>query len=203
MHISRPFIERPVATSLLSLAILMAGGVAYFFLPVAPLPKVDIPTINVFAGLPGASPETMASSVATPLERMFGRIADITQMTSISQLGNTSIVIQFDLDRNVDAAGRDVQAAINAARGQLPANLPSNPTWRKVNPAESEILDLALTSATATQPQLYDVAESILEQKIQQIAGIGVVNLGGSSRPAVRAEVNPLQLSKLGVGLAQ
>ena len=195
MNISAPFIERPIATSLLTVALLLAGGVAFPHIPVAPLPEVEYPTIQVNANLPGASPETMASSVATPLERMFGRIAGITQMTSVSQLGNTNIVIQFDLDRNVDAAGRDVQAGINAARGQLPANLPTNPTWRKVNPAESEILDLALTSATATQPQLYDVAESILEQKIQQIAGIGLLNLGGSSRPGVRAEVNPMQLS--------
>jgi hydrophobe/amphiphile efflux-1 (HAE1) family protein len=203
VNISAPFIERPIATSLLTVALLLAGGVAFPHIPVAPLPEVEYPTINVFSGLPGASPETMASSVATPLERMFGRIAGITQMTSVSQLGNTSIVMQFDLDRSVDAAGRDVQAGINAARGQLPANLPNNPTWRKVNPAESEILDLALTSATATQPQLYDKAESILQQKIQQIAGIGLVNLGGSSRPGVRAELNPMQLSKLGVGLSQ
>ncbi len=203
MNISAPFIERPIATSLLTVALLLAGGVAFPHIPVAPLPEVEYPTINVFAGLPGASPETMASSVATPLERMFGRIAGISQMTSVSQLGNTSIVMQFDLDRNVDAAGRDVQAGINAARGQLPANLPNNPTWRKVNPAESEILDLALTSATATQPKLYDVAESILAQKIQQIAGIGQVNLGGSSRPGVRAEINPMKLNNLGVGLDQ
>src|ERR1700690_2717383 len=133
MHISRPFIERPVATSLLSLAILIAGGVAYFFLPVAPLPKVDIPTINVYAGLPGASPETMASSVATPLERSFGRIAGLTDMTSTSFFGQTSIVLQFDLNRNIDAAGRDVQAAINAANSNLPANLPAKPTYKKVN----------------------------------------------------------------------
>src|ERR1700685_513362 len=203
MNVSAPFIKRPVATSLLTTALFLSGALAYPALPVSTLPEVAYPTITVYANLPGASPETMASSVATPLERMFGRIAGITQMTSVSQLGNTNITIQFDLDRNVDAAGRDVQAGINAARGQLPANLPTNPTWRKVNPAESEILDLALTSATATQPQLYDVAESILEQKIQQIAGIGLVNLGGSSRPGVRAEINPMQLSKLGVGLEQ
>jgi multidrug efflux pump len=203
VNISAPFIQRPIATSLLTAALLLAGGIAYPHLPVAPLPEVDYPTINVFTGLPGASPETMASSVATPLERMFGRIAGITQMTSVSQLGNTGIIMQFDLDRDINGAARDVQAAINAARGQLPANLPSNPTWRKVNPAESEILDLALVSQTKTQPQLYDVAESILAQKIQQIAGIGQVNLGGSSRPSVRAELNPMKLSNLGVGLDQ
>ena len=157
MNISAPFIERPVATSLLTVALLLAGGVAFPYIPVAPLPEVEYPTVNVNTNLPGASPETMASSVATPLERMFGRIAGITQMTSVSQLGSTSIVIQFDLDRDIDGASRDVQAAINAARGQLPANLPTNPTWRKVNPAESEILDLALTSATATQEGLVPV----------------------------------------------
>jgi multidrug efflux pump len=203
VNISAPFIRRPIATSLLTIALLLAGAVAFPHIPVAPLPEVEYPVVVVFANLPGASPDTMASSVATPLERMFGRIAGINQMTSTSQLGNTNITMQFDLDRNVDAAGRDVQAAINAARGQLPANLPTNPNWRKVNPAESEILDLALVSDTATQPQLYDVAESILAQKIQQIAGIGQVNLGGSSRPGVRAEINPRKLSNLGVGLDQ
>ena len=203
MNISAIFIKRPVATSLLSAALLLSGALAYPVLPLAPLPQVEYPTITVFANLPGASPETMASSVATPLERMFGRIAGITQMTSNSQLGSTSVTMQFDLDRNVDAAGRDVQAAINAARGQLPANLPTNPSWRKVNPAESDIMNLALSSETATLPQLYDVAESILAQKISQIPGIGQVNISGASRPGVRAEVNPLLLSKLGVGLDQ
>ncbi len=203
MNISSIFIKRPVATSLLSAALLLSGALAYPVLPLAPLPQVEYPTITVFANLPGASPETMASSVATPLERMFGRIAGITQMTSNSQLGSTNVTMQFDLDRNVDAAGRDVQAAINAARGQLPANLPTNPSWRKVNPAESDIMNLALSSDTATLPQLYDVAESILAQKISQIQGIGQVNINGGSRPGVRAEVNPLLLSKLGVGLDQ
>ena len=159
MQISRPFIERPVATSLLSLAILIAGGAAYFFLPVAPLPKVDFPTIGVFAGLPGASPETMASSVATPLERSFGRIAGVTEMTSTSQLGATGITIQFDLDRNIDAEARDVQAAINAAAGQLPANLPSLPRWRQANPADAPIMVFALTSNTVPRTQLYDIAD--------------------------------------------
>ena len=203
MNISAPFIKRPVATSLLTAALFLAGALAYQVLPVAPLPEVEYPTITVFANLPGASPETMASAVATPLERMFGRIAGITQMTSNSQLGSTNITMQFDLDRNIDGAGRDVQAAINAARGQLPTNLPTNPNWRKVNPAESDIMNLAVTSDTATTPQLYDVAESILAQKISQIPGIGQVNLGGSSRPGVRAELNPLLLSKLGLGLDQ
>jgi hydrophobe/amphiphile efflux-1 (HAE1) family protein len=203
MNISAPFIQRPVATSLLTVGLFLAGALAYPFLPVASLPEVEYPTITVYANLPGASPETMATAVATPLERMFGRIAGITQMTSTSQLGSTNVTMQFELDRNVNAAARDVQAAINAARGQLPANLPTNPNWRKVNPAESDIMDLAVTSDTATTPQLYDAAESILAQKISQIAGIGQVNIGGSSRPGVRAELNPLLLSKLGLGLDQ
>src|SRR6202158_6162849 len=155
MNVSAPFIRRPVATSLLTAALLLSGALAYPALPVSTPPEVASPTITVFANLPGASPETMATAVATPLERMFGRIAGITQMTSNSQLGSTNVTMQFDLDRNVDAAGRDVQAAINAARGQLPANLPTNPSWRKVNPAESDIMNLALSSDTATAPQLY------------------------------------------------
>src|ERR1700726_3391067 len=175
MSISTPFIKRPIATSLLTIALAMAGGLAFYFLPVAPLPQVEFPTINVNAALPGASPETMASAVATPLERQFGRIANVTQMTSTSQLGSTSIVLQFDLNRNIDAAARDVQAAINAARGQLPTNLPSNPTWRKVNPADAPILILALTSDTITLPQMYDAADSILAQKLAQIQGVGQV----------------------------
>ena len=203
MNISAPFICRPVATSLLTVALLLSGILAYPLLPVAPLPEVEYPVIQVSASLPGASPDTMASAVATPLERMFGRIAGVNEMTSRSQLGSTNVVLQFDLSRNVDAAARDVQAAINAARGQLPTDLPTNPNWRKVNPAESPILILTLTSDTATQPQMYDVADSILAQKISQIQGVGQVFVGGSARPAVRAEVNPLLLSKLGVGLDQ
>ena len=203
MNISAPFIKRPVATSLLSIGLFLFGALAYPFLPLATLPEVEYPTITVYANLPGASPETMATAVATPLERMFGRIAGITQMTSLSQLGSTNITIQFDLDRNADSAARDVEAAINAARGQLPANLPTNPNWRKVNPAEIDFMTIALTSETATRAQLYDVAESILAQKISQIAGVGQVTVGGSSRPGVRAELNPLLLSKLGLGLEQ
>ena len=203
MNISAPFIKRPVATSLLSMGLFLFGALAFRFLPLATLPEVEYPTITVYANLPGASPETMATSVATPLERMFGRIAGITEMTSLSQLGSTNVTMQFDLDRNVDAAARDVQAAINAARGQLPANLPTNPRWRKVNPAEIDIVTIALTSDTATTAQLYDVADSILAQKISQIAGVGQVTVGGSSRPGVRAELNPLLLSKLGIGLDQ
>ena len=161
------------------------------------------PVIQVEADLPGANADTQASAIATPLERMFGRIAGVNQMTSLSRLGKTQVVLQFDLDRDIDAAARDVQAAINAARGQLPTNLPTNPTWRKVNPAEAPIMVLALTSDTATQEAMFDVADSILAQKLQQIAGIGQVQVGGSSQPAVRAEVNPLQLSKLGISLDQ
>jgi len=203
VSLSSPFIRRPVGTSLLSVAILLAGALAYTRLPVAPLPQVEFPTISVNASLPGASPETMASAVATPLERQFGRIAGITQMTSNSQLGSTGVTLQFDLSRNIDAAARDVQAAINAARGQLPANLPNNPTWRKVNPADAPVLILALTSDVMTQPQMYDAADSILAQKLSQVEGVGQVFVGGSARPAVRAEVNPMLLSKIGVGIDQ
>ncbi|HVO64065.1 MAG TPA: multidrug efflux RND transporter permease subunit [Terriglobales bacterium] len=201
MNVSAPFIRRPVGTSLLALALLLAGALAFNFLPVAPLPQVEFPVISVNAGLPGASPETMASAVATPLERQFGRIAGVNQMTSTSQLGSTNIVLQFDLNRNIDAAGRDVQAAINAARSQLPANLPGNPSYRKVNPADAPILILALTSDTQTLPQMYDAADSILSQKLSQVDGVGQVFVGGGARPAIRAELNPTLLNKLGVGL--
>jgi multidrug efflux pump len=201
MSISAPFIRRPVGTSLLAAALLLSGILAFNFLPVASLPRVDFPVISVGAQLPGADPQTMASAVATPLERQFGRIAAINQMTSSSQLGSTSITMQFDLNRDINAAARDVQAAINAARGQLPANLPSNPTYRKVNPSDSPILILALSSDTVPVPQMYDVADSILAQKLSQVAGVGQVFVWGSSQPAVRVEVNPMLLNKLGVGL--
>src|SRR5205807_1975295 len=201
MNISAPFIRRPVATSLLALGVLMAGILAYTRLPVAPIPQFEYPVISVNAGLPGASPETMASSVATPLERQFGRIAGVNQMTSSSQLGSTNITLQFDLNRNIDAAARDVQASINAALGQLPANLPSRPSWRKNNPADAPIMILALTSEAIPLPRMYDVADSILAQKISQVSGIGQVNVGGGARPAVRAEINPFLLSKLGIGI--
>ena len=201
MSISAPFIRRPVGTSLLAAALLLSGILAFKFLPVASLPKMDFPVISVGASLPGADPQTMASAVATPLERQFGRIAGVNQMTSASQLGSTSISLQFDLNRNIDAAARDVQAAINAARGQLPANLPSNPTYRKVNPSDSPILLLGLTSDTQTVPQMYDAADSILSQKLSQVAGVGQVFVWGSAQPAVRVEVNPTLLNKLGIGL--
>ncbi len=201
MHISAPFIKRPVATTLLSVALLLAGSVAYSVLPVASLPDVDFPVIGVGAGLPGGSPETMASAVATPLERQFGRIAGVNQMTSTSSLGSASVTLQFDLNRNIDAASRDVQAAINAARSQLPAYLPQNPSYRKANPADAPILILTLTSDVIPKPQIYDMADSILAQKIAQIQGVGQVFVGGSAQPAVRVELNPMQLANNGVGL--
>jgi len=201
MNISAPAIERPVATTLLTLALLLAGGLAYTQLPVAPLPQIDFPVISVGAGLPGASPETMASSVATPLERQFGRIAGINQMTSSSTLGNTGVTMQFDLDRNIDAAARDVQAAINAARGYLPADLPSNPTYRKINPADAPVMILAMTSDALTQDQMYDAADSVMGQKLAQVEGVGQVFVWGSSQPAVRIEANPNRLNKLNIGL--
>src|SRR5579862_3796502 len=203
MSLSSPFILRPVATTLLTIGVIIAGAVAFGLLPVSPLPEVDFPTVSVSASLPGASPETMASSVATPLERQFGRIAGVTEMTSSSALGSTSITLQFDLNRNIDAAGRDVLAAINAARGYLPTNLPGNPTYRKVNPADAPIFILALTSDTVSKPQMYDAASTILAQGLSQITGVGQVIVGGSSLPSVRVELNPQAVSKYGVGLEQ
>jgi multidrug efflux pump len=203
MNISEPFIRKPVATTLMVVAITLAGAAAYRLLPVSPLPQVEFPTISVSAGLPGASPETMASSVATPLERQFGRIAAVTEMTSSSALGSTSITLQFDLNRDIDAAARDVQAAINAARGNLPANLPNNPSYRKVNPADSPIFMLALTSPTLTRGQMYDAASTIMAQKLSQVTGVGQVTVGGSSLPSVRIELNPPALNKYGIGLDQ
>ena len=201
MNISAPFINRPIATTLLTVAIALAGAIAYKLLPVSPLPQVEFPTVQVSANLPGASPETMASSVATPLERQFGRIAGITEMTSTSSLGSSQITLQFDLNRNIDAAARDVQAAINAARGQLPANLPSNPNYRKVNPADAPIMLLSLTSDLVEKPRMYDVASSILQQKLAQVEGVGQVTVGGGALPAVRVDVNPTLLSGYGIGL--
>ena len=201
MNISGPFIRRPIGTSLLAAALLLSGIIAFRFLPVASLPRVDFPVISVGASLPGADPQTMASAVATPLERQFGRIAAVNQMTSASQLGSTGISLQFDLNRNIDAAARDVQAAINAARSQLPANLPSNPGYRKINPADAPILLLSMTSDTMTVPQMYDAADSILAQKLAQVSGVGQVFVWGAAQPAVRAEVNPVLLNKLGIGL--
>ncbi len=202
MSLSTPFIRRPVGTTLLTAAVALAGAVAFRILPVSPLPQVDFPTISVGAALPGASPETMASSVATPLERQLGRIAGVTEMTSSSNLGTTSITLQFDLSRNIDGAARDVQAAINAARSYLPTNLPSNPTYRKVNPADSPIMIMALTSNVYDRGALYDAASTIMVQRLSQIQGVGQVIAGGSSLPAVRVEVNPTQLNSYGLGLS-
>jgi multidrug efflux pump len=195
------FIGRPVATVLLTLGIALAGGVCYFLLPVAPLPQVDSPTISVQASMPGASPENMATSVATPLERHLGQIADVTEMTSSSGVGNSRITLQFGLNRDIDGAARDVQAAINAARADLPTSLRSNPTYRKVNPADSPIMILAMTSDTLTQGQVYDSAATVLQQKLSQVDGIGQVNVGGSSLPAVRVELIPGAMFKYGIGL--
>ena len=203
MSISEPFIRRPVATTLLSFSLLLAGAVAYRFLPVASLPQVEFPVIQVQAILPGASPETMASSVATPLERQFGRIAGVTEMTSSSLLGATTVVLQFDLNRSIDAAARDVQAAINAARSQLPAGLVNNPTYRKVNPADAPILILALTSDAMPIGRVFDAADSVLAQKLAQVEGIGQVVVGGGAKPAVRVRVDPSLLTQLGIGLEQ
>jgi len=200
VSLSSPFIRRPVATTLLTFGIALAGACAFFLLPVAPLPQVDFPTISVQASLPGASPETMAATVATPLERSLGVISGVTEITSQSTLGNTRITLQFDLSRDIDGAARDVQAAINAARNLLPTGLPSNPTYRKVNPADAPVMILALTSDTMTQGQMYDAASTILAQKLSQVDGIGQVSVGGSSLPAVRVELNPDALNKYGIG---
>ena len=202
MNISKPFIDRPIATILLTIAITLVGITAFQLLPVAPLPQVDFPTISVSASLPGASPETMAATVATPLERSLGRIAGITEMTSSSSLGSSRITLQFDLNRDIDGAANDVQAAINAAHSLLPSGLPSNPTYRKVNPADAPIMILSLTSDTLTRASLYDAASTILAQKISQIKGIGQVTVGGSSLPAVRVEINPNLMTQNQVGFA-
>ncbi|HUQ68390.1 MAG TPA: efflux RND transporter permease subunit, partial [Planctomycetaceae bacterium] len=201
MNLSAPFIHRPVGTTLLTVAISLAGVMGYFLLPVSPLPQVDFPTIQVSASLPGASPETMAATVATPLERQFGRIAGISEMSSSSSMGSTSITMQFELNRNIDAAARDVQSAINSARSQLPPNLPNNPSYRKYNPSDSPVIIVALTSDTYTKPQMYDVASTILQQKLAQVRGVGQVSVGGGSPPAVRVSLNPTVLNHLDIGL--
>src|ERR1700744_4967900 len=201
MNISAPFIRRPVGTALLTTALALAGAVAYLHLPVAPLPQVDFPTISIAASLPGASPEIMASSVAAPLERQLGHIAGVNEMTSSSVLGTSSITLQFDLNRDINGAARDVQAAINAARANLPANLPSNPTYRKVNPADAPIMIIALTSDVYDRGQLYDAGSTIIQQRLLQIGGVGQVNVGGGALPAVRVDVNPTQLNSFGLSL--
>ena len=201
MNISAPFIARPVATTLLTLGIALSGALAFMKLPVAPLPQVDFPTISVSAQLPGASPETVATSVASPLERHLGQIAGVTEMTSQSGIGQARVTLQFELNRDIDGAARDVQAAIVAARADLPANLKSNPTYRKVNPADAPILILAMTSKTLSQGQMYDAASNVFQQRLSQISGVGQVIIGGSALPAVRVELNPKALFKYGIGL--
>jgi len=203
MSISSPFIQRPVATTLLTIAVTLAGVIGYTQLPVSPLPQIDFPTILVNAGLPGASPEVMAAAVATPLEKQFTRIAGVTEMTSRSSLGGAIVVLQFDMSRDINAAARDVQAAINAAAGYLPSNLPRKPTYRKINPTDSSILNLSLTSDVVPRPKLYDIASSVFAQKLSQVQGVGQVNVGGSSLPAVRVELNPQPISNYNVGLDQ
>src|SRR5438874_3816282 len=200
MNISQPFIDRPVATTLLTLGIALAGAISFRLLPVSPLPQVDFPTISVQASLPGASPETMAATVATPLERALGRIAGITEMTSTSSLGNTRVTLQFDLARDVNSAAREVQAAIQAARTELPSSLPNNPTYRKVNPADAPVMILAMTSDRFSRGQMYDMASTILAQRISQLNGVGQVTVGGGSLPAVRVELIPSVLNKLSIG---
>jgi multidrug efflux pump len=201
MNVSALFINRPVATTLLTIGLALSGALAFWRLPVSPLPQVDFPTIQVAATLPGANPETMATSVAAPLERQFGRIAGLTEMTSTSNLGATAIVLQFDLSRDINGAARDVQAAINAARGYLPPTLPGNPTYRKVNPADAPVIILGLTSDTLGRGRMYDAASSILQQKLSQVPGVGQVIVGGGSLPAVRVELNPAALNRYGIGL--
>jgi multidrug efflux pump len=203
VNLSAPFIARPVGTTLLTIGLALAGAAAFRLLPVSPLPQVDFPTISVQASLPGASPETMAATVATPLERSLGRIAGVTEMTSSSSLGSTRITLQFDLNRDIDGAARDVQAALNAARSLLPSGLPSNPTYRKVNPADAPIMILALTSDTMTKGEMYDAASTVIAQKLSQMSGVGQVQVGGSSLPAVRVELNPQTLYKYGIGFEQ
>ena len=201
MNLSEIFINRPVATTLLALGIVLSGVIAFTLLPVAALPQVDFPTISVQATLPGASPETMAATVATPLERSLGLIAGVTEISSSSSLSSTRITLQFDLNRNIDGAARDVQAAMNAARNLLPTGLPNNPIYRKVNPADAPIMILSLTSESMSRGQMYDAASTILAQKISQLKGIGLVTVGGSSLPAVRVSLNPSVLNKYGIGV--
>src|SRR5258708_2148288 len=200
MNITEPFVRRPVATTLLTIGVALAGIVSFGLLPVSPLPQVDFPTVSVSASLPGASPEVMAATVATPLERALGRIAGITEMTSSSSLGNARVTLHFELSRDINGASREVQAAIQAARTDLPSSLPSNPTYRKFNPADAPVMILALPSERFTPGQMYDVASTNLAQRISQMKGVGQVNVGGGSLPAVRVELIPPLLNKLGIG---
>ena len=199
MNFSAPFIARPVATMLLSLGLLLAGAVAYRFLPVAPLPSVDIPTILVLANRPGASPETMANSIAAPLERRIGEIPGVTEITSTNSTGQTSIVIQFDINRSIDGAAHDVQAAINAATSDLPSDLPQRPYYRKINPADAPVLTIALTSDTLSTAEVYDAADTVLGQRLSQAEGVSQVQLNGAEKPAVRVQLDPVRLAAAGL----
>ena len=201
MNLSAPFVRRPIGTVLMTIGLALAGAAAYFQLPVSPLPQVDLPTVTVSASLAGASPSTMSASVATPLEKHLGRIADVNEMTSISRINSTLIILQFGLERNIDGAARDVQAAINAAGADLPATLRSNPTYRKINPADAPIVILAMTSPTKSPGQIYDAASNIIQQQLSQINGVGDVEIGGASLPAVRVDINPTALAHYGVNL--
>ena len=201
MNLSAPFIARPVATTLLTIAMALAGALGYFELPVSPLPQVDFPTIRVTAQLPGASPDVVATSLAAPLERHLAQIADVTELTSTSNIGQAQIVLQFGLDRSITGAAQDVQAAINAAQADLPTNLLSQPTYRKVNPADAPVMILSLTSKTLSRGQMYDAASNVLMQQLSQLSGVGQVIIGGAAQPAVRVELDPMQLSHYGVGL--
>src|SRR5687768_9555581 len=201
MNLSRVFVERPIATVLLTIGVALAGVLAFFLLPVSPLPQVDYPVISVSASLPGASPKTMATSVATPLERRLATIAGVNEVTSNSSTGNARVTLQFDLNRNIDAAAREVQAAINASRVDLPATLRSNPVYRKANPSAAPVIILALTSPTRSPGQIYDAVSNLVQQKIAQVAGVGDVELGGGSQPAVRVDLNPFALSRYGIAM--
>src|SRR3954463_11327405 len=201
MNLSEPFVRRPVATVLLTIGLALAGIAAFFVLPVAPLPQVDYPVISVSASLPGASPDTMATSVATPLERRLGTIAGVNEVTSSSGVGSARITLQFDLNRQIDSAAREVQAAINAARADLPSNLRSNPTYRKANPSAAPVVILALTSPTRAPGQIYDAVSNVVQQKISQVQGVGDVELGGGSLPAVRVDLLPFALNRYGVAM--
>src|SRR2546430_8040706 len=202
MNPSAAFVARPVATTLLAAGLTLAGAVAFTQVPVSPLPQVDYPVISVSASLPGAGPETMAATVATPLERQLGRIAGVNEITSSSSLGSTRVTLQFDLNRNINDAATEVQSAINAARSQLPGGMPNNPAYRRVNPADAAIMVMTLTSDSMSRGQMYDVASTVVAQKLSQVRGVGQVTVGGSSLPAVRAELNPATLNAYGIGLS-
>src|SRR5258708_5714567 len=201
MNVSEPFIQRPVATSLLMVGVILMGCLGYYLLPISALPSVDFPTIQVTAQYPGASPEVMASSVTTPLERQFGQISGLGMMTSVSSFGNASITLQFNLDRDIDAAAQDVQAAMNAAGGFLPKNMPNPPTYSKVNPADTPILTLEITSDTLPLEKVNDLADTLLAQKLSEVSGVGLVTIQGSQRPAVRVRINPAAMASRSIGM--